>query len=87
MLKVKPQTAAEKKWIAELQAVLDRCPSKRVGAFTTGDGDITFYDRAFDGEICDLQNRKNCEFGAAVDLFGCGLGSVSFPFDVHSTAG
>lgn len=42
---VKPLTQAEKKWIDQLQKILDSCPSKRLGAFTIGDADFSIYDK------------------------------------------
>jgi hypothetical protein len=38
-------TPAEKKWIKQLEAVLAKCPSKRMEAYTIGDNDITIYDK------------------------------------------
>lgn len=87
--KMKPLTAAEKKWIAKLEDLLAECPSKRIGAFTIGDDSIMLYDRSFDGEIDKLQDWRGggCDFAIAVDSLECNLGSVQFPFTVHSTAG
>ncbi|ENC6657619.1 hypothetical protein ABKY47_002068 [Aeromonas hydrophila] len=87
--KMKPLTVAEKKWLEKLEAVLAECPSKRIGAFTVGDNFITLYDRSFDGEIDKLQDgrRGGCDFAVAVDSLECEIGTVHFPFPVHSTAG
>ena len=83
----KPLTAAEKKWVAKLEAVLAECPSKRIGAYTIGDCEIYLYDKSFEKEIDSQMDRGDGDFGSIVNHIGCGLGSVSFPFNVHSTAG
>lgn len=88
--KMKPLTAAEAKWVEQLEALLAKCPSKRIGAFTVGDDYITLYDRSFDVEIDKLQDVHcggGCDFAVAVDSLKCELGTVQFPFSVHSTAG
>lgn len=87
--KMKPLTAAEARWVEQLEALLAKCPSKRIGAFTVGDDFITLYDRSFDGEIDKLQDdhRGGCDFAVAVDSLECELGTVKFPFPVHSNAG
>lgn len=84
--KMKPLTAAEARWIEQLEALLAKCPSKRIGAFTVGDNCIMLYDRSFDDEVSEQQNQS-IDFGSAVDSLECGLGAVKFPFPVHSTAG
>lgn len=79
--------AAEKKWIAELQAVLDACPSKRLGFYTIGDPTIYIYDLRKEKQINDEQDRGGdfcqavCAVGADTDA------SLEFPSNVHSTAG
>ncbi len=87
--KMKPLTAAEAKWVEQLEALLAKCPSKRIGAFTVGDDYIILYDRSFDGEIDKLQDALGggCDFGAAVDSLECGVGTVQVPCSVRSTAG
>lgn len=37
-------TKAERAWIAEVQAVLDKCPSKRIGFYTIGDPQVLLWD-------------------------------------------
>ncbi|MGL6052306.1 MAG: hypothetical protein ACRC16_20360 [Aeromonas salmonicida] len=85
--KMKKLTAAEKQWIAKLEAVLSECPSSRIHAFTFGDENITLYDKSLDGEIAELQGHKNYDFGPAAYKVGAILYVVDFPFPVHSTAG
>lgn len=82
---MKPLTAAEAKWVEELEGLLAKCPSNRIGAFTIGDDYIMLYDRSFDNEICDIQNSRNDnDFAAVVDSLECGFGIIHFPFPVHA---
>ncbi|UAN54732.1 hypothetical protein KGP26_29735 (plasmid) [Serratia sp. JSRIV002] len=37
-------TAEEKKWVKQMNALLKKCPSKRIGFYTIGDNDIGLYD-------------------------------------------
>lgn len=83
----KPLTAAEAKWVKDLQAVLNKCPSKRMIAFTIGDNDVTIYDRSLCRQIDELTMRGNVEVGQAVDDLGAEIASIHFPFPVQSTAG
>ncbi|MGL5215843.1 MAG: hypothetical protein ACRC8R_12005 [Aeromonas hydrophila] len=86
-MSAKPLTAAEAKWVKDLQAILNKCPSKRMIAFTIGDNDVTIYDRSFCCQIDDIVNRSNKDVGQAVSMVGAELASVIFPFPVESTAG
>jgi hypothetical protein len=86
--KIKKLTAAEKQWIAKLEAVLAECPSKRIGSFTIGDPQIVLYDSSMDAEIGKLMDsRDSYDFCQAVEEVGATLCVVDFPFPVHSTAG
>lgn len=44
-------TAAEKKWVKQVNALLAKCPSKRLGFYTGGDPSIGIYDRTHQEEI------------------------------------
>lgn len=77
-------TKAEAAWIKRVQAVLDECPSDRIGAFTIGDADVTLYDRTKEAEIGADSEQ---DFGKAVACAGAELGALRFPFQVHSTSG
>ena len=50
-VKKQPLTQTEKDWLAKLQALLDECPSSRLGAYTIGDPELSLYDRHFEPEI------------------------------------
>jgi hypothetical protein len=78
-------TKAEADWIKRVQAVLDDCPSDRIGAFTIGDNCVTLYDRSIDRAIEEAQGDK--DFCAAVESLGAEMGALNFPFQVHSTSG
>lgn len=86
-MRIKALTKAENDWIKKLQAVLDECPSSRLGAYTIGDPDISVYDRRFESQINELLDGNTRDFTSAVSDLGAGLGSLKFPFPVHATAG
>lgn len=81
-------TKIEQKWLDDLQAVLDRCPSKRLGFYTIGDRSVTVFDRSKEGQI-DALMMSGAEnfFCQAVDKVGADLGQICFPANVHSTSG
>lgn len=88
-MKRSTMTAAEKKWVARLQAVINECPSKRIQAYTIGDNGINLYDGSKDKQ---MQAYMDASYGradhcGAVQEFKADLVSVNFPFPIHSTAG
>lgn len=81
-------TAKEKKWVSDVQRVLDKCPSKRIGFYTIGDNDVSLYDRNFEDKISNLQTKKGRDFGPVVDDLDAGFDEqLWFPSPVESTAG
>lgn len=82
-------TKAERAWVADVQAALDRCPSKRLGFYTIGDPTVTLWDRdKIDAVFNALDNRDAGEFCSAVEVAGAGFdASLDFPNAVESTAG
>lgn len=80
-------TKAEKAWIAEVQEVLDRCPSKRMGFYTIGDDELFVYDYSKEKKIGEFQDRGAdmsdavSKANASFDVF------LNFPNNVHSVAG
>lgn len=79
-------TAPERLWLAELQEVLDRCPSERIGFYTIGDPDVSLYDRRKDGEISNKWG--DLDFPQAAERAGATLSeTIKFPSNVHSVAG
>ncbi|MFS7186031.1 hypothetical protein AB6848_11220 [Serratia proteamaculans] len=79
-------TKVEKKWLDELQEVLNRCPSKRLGFATAGDRDITVYDSSFSDLICETLEHEGGDYIPTADKLGAVLGVVNFPSPVESTA-
>lgn len=77
----------ERAWLDELQEVLNRCPSERLGFFTIGDPRIYVYDRSKDKEIDAHQDRNGRDFCHSVDALNAGFCDLDFPAAIHSTAG
>lgn len=86
-MKAKPLTKAEKEWLNKLQALLDACPSKRLGAFTIGDPFLQIYDSTFEQQINAILDCGTKDFCTAVREVGAELETLITPFPVHSTAG
>lgn len=81
-------TKKEQAWLDELQAVLNRCPSKRIGFYTIGDKDVYVYDRSKDSQISSyLDRRGSADFCTATRALDADFTSINFPAAVHSTAG
>ncbi|MCI4031493.1 MULTISPECIES: hypothetical protein [Dickeya] len=81
-------TKKERAWLDELQAVLNRCPSKRLGFFTIGDPILVVYDRTKDAEIDKFMDRNtSAEFCTAVQHHDAEFTTIDFPAAVHSTCG
>ena len=85
-VKAMPLTVREAKWIDRLNRVLASCPSERLGFYTTGDKDVSIYDLRFDPQIDEAMSTSNADFAPTVDDVGAGLGSLTFPSNVHATA-
>lgn len=81
-------TKTEKAWIAKLQAVLDECPSGRIGFYTIGDPDVSIYDTNKQGAIDAIMDNSNTDYGNAVRKAGASFDAdIKFPSHVHSVAG
>ena len=82
-------TKVEKDWIAKLQAVLDECPTRRIGFYTVGDASLSVYDRTKEKLIGDCQD-SGADFCHAVQKAKAEISnvdSIDFPALVHSTSG
>ncbi|QHC46415.1 hypothetical protein EFZ62_16165 [Serratia marcescens] len=79
-------TAAEKKWVNDVQKVLNRCPSKRLGFATAGDSDITVYDSSFSELIFKTLEHEGGDYIPTATKLGAVLGVINFPSPVESTA-
>ncbi|HGW6120853.1 hypothetical protein ACUND9_11355 [Serratia sp. IR-2025] len=80
-------TKAEKKWLDELQEVLNRCPSKNLGFYTIGDPRLHVYDLRKEQQIDDHMDRHNHDFCHAAKVVDADHCDLWFPAQVHSTAG
>lgn len=81
-------TKAEKAWVAEVQAALDKCPSTHLGFATAGDHDLTIFDIRGIDKICALLNRGSHDFIPVADKLGLVADErLNFPRPVESTAG
>ncbi|WP_413503883.1 hypothetical protein [Serratia grimesii] len=80
-------TAAERKWLNDVQRVLNRCPSKRLGFATAGDCDITVYDSSFSDLIFMILEHEGGDYIPTATKLGAVLGVIYFPAKVESTAG
>lgn len=77
-------TAAEKKWVKQVQKVLDKCPSKRIGFYTIGDNFIGLYDKDHQ-EVIDSADE---DLVWALNKTGHGFSeSIDFPSAVQGVCG
>lgn len=87
---IKKLTKAELDWLAKFKELMAACPSKRLGAYTVGDADITIYDKpAFDTYRKDLEKtvRDMPDDVTIHDRIGSVLDTVRMPFQVDGVAG
>lgn len=80
-------TKAERAWLKQLQDVLSACPSNRLGFYTSGDRDVTVYDRRLDPAIETIEGDGFSTFGQAAYKAHAVLGSAVFPANVHAVIG
>lgn len=81
-------TKAEQKWINELQAVIDKCPSKRLTSYTIGDNFITFvHEKKVEDQLGTYPQHREPDYCIAAQEANAEIGSITFPFSVQSTAG
>ncbi|HCT8191039.1 TPA: hypothetical protein OT922_003776 [Morganella morganii] len=81
-------TKEEIKWVAGVQAALNKYSGERIGFYTIGDYDIFLYDSTKYDKICHYMDANSCDFPEAVEVMDAGLGEIlNFPGCVHSVAG
>lgn len=82
-------TKAESKWIKDVQDVLRKCPSKRIGFYTIGDNNIVAYDFTKRNAIYDeMDAGRASDFGPAAENVDARFHEeLWFPNPVESTAG
>ncbi|SUI70764.1 hypothetical protein [Serratia liquefaciens] len=79
-------TKKERQWLDELQEVLNRCSSKRLGFATAGDRDITVYDSSYSELIFKTLEHEGGDYIPTATKLGAVLGVINFPSQVESTA-
>jgi hypothetical protein len=82
-------TNEESLWLSDVQALLSRRPSKRLGFYTIGDPTLVVFD-AEAVKRFEAQNAHLCEqmdYSEIVDAAGARRGSLEFPNNVHATRG
>ncbi|MDU6301494.1 hypothetical protein [Serratia marcescens] len=78
----------ERAWLDELQEVLNRCPSERLGFYSIGDPQIVIYDRSKESEIDWVMDTTEKDWCGCVLIAGANFDEwLDFPAAVHSTAG
>jgi hypothetical protein len=85
---VAPLSKEEKKWLKDLQNILDKCPSDRMECYTIGDNSITIYDiAANNSEEAENLHKGSNDWCNVIDATDTELTTIKFPFAVLSTAG
>ncbi|GKV78635.1 MULTISPECIES: hypothetical protein [Pectobacterium] len=83
-------TKKEREWVADVQDVLNRCPSpEKIGFYTTGDAYIYLYDlRKYKDVVQALDTGKASDWSPACRVAGAHIeGNIEFPSPVEATAG
>ena len=83
----KPLTAAEKKWLKDLEQLLNSCPSTRFSAYTVGDAYLMFYDKGVSDAWCAENPRKLLDASAQHQAAGSHLATITAGFQIDSCAG
>lgn len=88
-MSAKPLTKAEAKWLADLEKLLQSCPSNRLGAYTTGDATLYIYDRDVSDAWLAVNHRARDVFDASEQhrRAGSQLGFISTGIQIDSCAG
>ncbi|ERK06092.1 hypothetical protein L580_2776 [Serratia fonticola AU-P3(3)] len=77
-------TAEEKKWVKQVNALLKKCPSKRIGFYTIGDDSIGLYDKDYQDEI----DAADVDLVPALNKTGYGFSEdIYFPGPVQGVCG
>lgn len=83
----KKLTKAENAWLDELEAVMKRCPSPRLQSYTTGDNNITFYDKPVADAWEAKHPHEQLDAGELHERAGSRLRSIYGNFLIDSCAG
>ena len=82
-----PLTKEERLWISKLQRLLNQCPSKRFGFYTTGYRDVTIVDLPVTEAYDRDSGYPEQDYCVKVQAAGSELGELVFPSAVQSTSG
>ena len=83
----KPLTKKEQAWLDDLEAVMLRCPSKRLASYTIGDNDLMFYDAGVAYAWQKANPREILDACILHERAGSALGRVIGNFVIESCAG
>lgn len=86
-MEVNPLTIDEARWVKKFQALMKKCPSNRLGAFTTGDPEITLYDKTVLSTYLDSNRRDERDEVVIHHELGTMLASINMPFKVDTLCG
>ena len=84
-------TKEEREWVCKLQKVLNKCPSDRLGCYTTGDQNLVLYDKSsyeqYSIKNGDPFTDENQYYDAIAIASACIDSSIVFPFAVEGVSG
>ncbi|MFK4706017.1 hypothetical protein ABIC83_002856 [Roseateles asaccharophilus] len=83
----KKLTAAERRWLDDLQALFAACPSTRLGCYTVGDACLTFYDKNVETAWRNANGDPSMDISRLHELAGSELGSIETGMQIDSGAG
>jgi hypothetical protein len=87
MLKTGNLTQKERAWLVELETVMARCPTRRMHCYTTGDNDLTFYDKRVSDAWEKAHPHEQLDAGELHARAGSELARVVGNFNIDSCAG
>lgn len=79
-------TKAEREWLKNLQALLNKCPSRRFQGYTIGDNDIVIYDKDVMEAWQEANQNQHLDVGLEVEQAGAELARFEFTFQIDSAA-
>lgn len=88
-MSAKPLTKSEAKWLADVEALLLACPSKRLGAYTVGDAQLHIYDKEVSSAwlAANRLPRGGLDASEQHRRAGSELGRIFTGFQIDSCAG
>lgn len=80
-------TKKEKAWVEELNKVLAKCPSKRIGFMTIGDNEVFLFDATQHTGILELMDKGREFITGARELNALFPETLVFPAQVEGVSG